>query len=177
MELTKAIYERRSIRQYQYAEITTEEITELIKAAQMSPSWKNSQTARFYVAHSDEARAKIVDCLPDFNKERAEKASCVIVSAIKTGRSGYMRDGTPATHLGHGFECFDNGLSVQNICLKAYDMGYGSLIMGLYDEKMVRDVFEIPQEYAICALIAIGKADVCPEVPERRVLDEILVIK
>ena len=73
-EVLNAIYERRSIRQYQYTEITTEEITELIKAAQMSPSWKNSQTARFYVAHSDEARAKIVDCLPDFNKERAEKA-------------------------------------------------------------------------------------------------------
>ena len=41
MELTKAIYERRSIRKYQNAEITREEIEELIKAAQMAPSWKN----------------------------------------------------------------------------------------------------------------------------------------
>ncbi len=177
MELTQAIYERRSIRKYKNATITKEEITEIIKAGQMAPSWKNSQTARFFVALSSEARAKIVDCLPDFNKDRAGSASCVIVTAIKKGVSGYTQDGTPATHLGHGFECFDNGLAVQNICLKAYDMGYGSLIMGLYDEKMVRDVFEISDDYAICALVAIGKSDICPDVPHRNSTEEILVIK
>lgn len=177
MELTKAIYERRSIRKYKDAEITENEIMELIKAGQMAPSWKNSQTARFYVALSKEARAKIVDCLPDFNKERASTASCVIVTAIKKGVSGYSSSGAPATHLGHGFECFDNGLAVQNICLKAYDMGYGSLIMGLYDEKMVRDVFEIPTELEVCALVAIGKADIAPNTPLRNDTNEVLVIK
>jgi nitroreductase len=177
MELVKAINERRSIRKYQSYQITKEEIYELIKAGQMAPSWKNSQTPRYFVAHSDEAKAKIVDALPDFNKERAESASCVIVTAIKTKRSGYNYDGTPATHLGHGFECFDNGLAVENICLRAYDMGYGSLIMGLYDEKKIREIFEIPDDFAVCALVAIGKADICPEMPPRKEIEDILVIK
>ena len=176
MELTKCINERRSIRKWQDAEITKEEIEELIKSAQMAPSWKNSQTARFYVALSKEYRAKIVDCLPDFNKERGGTASAVIVTAIKKGISGYNKDGTPATHLTHGFECFDCGLATENLCLKAYDMGYGTLIMGLYDEKMVRDVFEIPEEYAICALFAVGKADICPDTPVRREICEVLTI-
>ena len=177
MELTQAIYERRSIRRYKNATITKEEITEIIKAGQMAPSWKNSLTARFFVALSVEARAKIVECLPDFNKRRAGSASCVIVTAIKKGVSGYTDDGAPATHLGHGFECFDNGLAVQNICLKAYDMGYGSLIMGLYDEKMVRDAFEIGNEYEICALVAIGVSEICPDAPLRNDVNEVLVIK
>ena len=56
-------------------------------------------------------------------------------------------------------------------------MGYGSLIMGLYDEKMIREAFEIPSELEICALVAIGKADISPDVPERRALESILVIK
>ena len=143
----------------------------------MAPSWKNSQSARFYVAHSSKAKENAIACLAEFNRERARDAACIIITAIKKGRSGYERDGSPSTHLGHGFECFDNGLCVQNICLKAYDMGYGSLIMGLYDEKMTREVFEIPEEYAICTFVAIGKAGICPEAPQRRALEEILVIK
>ncbi len=177
MELTKCINERRSIRKYKKHEITREEIEELIKSAQLAPSWKNSQTARFYVAKSAEYKAKIVDALPDFNKDRARDASCVIVTAVVKGISGYTSEGESATHLGHGFECFDNGLAVENLCLKAYDMGYGTLIMGLYNEKMVRDVFEIPENMDIVALVAVGKADICPDMPQRKETGEVLVIK
>lgn len=177
MELNRCINERRSIRKYKNTEISKEEIYELIKSAQLAPSWKNSQTPRYFVAYSKEAKEKIVDALPDFNKSRAAEASIVIVTAINTGISGYNSNGTPATHLGHGFECFDNGLAVENICLKAYDMGYGSLIMGLYDEKKVREIFNIPNSLAICALVAVGKANIEPTAPERKSLDEILVIK
>ena len=177
MELTKAIYERRSIRKYKNEEIARAQIEEIIKAGQMAPSWKNSQTARFFVAHSESAKAEVIASLYDFNKPRAENASCIIVTAIKKGVSGYDKDGSPATHLGHGFECFDNGLAVQNICLKAHEMGYGSLIMGLYDHKMLRDVFEIDEKYEICVVIAIGKADIEASAPARNSLDEVLVIK
>lgn len=177
MELNKCIYERRSIRKYKDAEITNEEIEELIKSAQMAPSWKNSQTARFFVAKSKEYKAKIVDALPDFNKDRAKDASVVIVTAVLKGISGYTQEGESATHLGHGFQCFDNGLAVENLCLKAYEMGYGTLIMGLYNEKMVRDVFEIPENMDIVALVALGKADISPSAPQRKEIKEILTIK
>ena len=177
MELTNAIYGRRSIRKYAEKEITKEEIEELIKAAQMAPSWKNSQTARFFVAHSKEYKEKMVDALPSFNKDRARDASCIIVTAIVKGISGYNGEGEAITHLGNGFECFDNGLAVENLCLKAYEMGYGTLIMGLYKEQMVRDVFDIPENMAIATVVAVGKADICPDVPERNALNEVLVIK
>lgn len=177
MELTNAIYGRRSIRKYDEKEITKEEIEELIKAAQMAPSWKNSQTARFFVARSKEYKEKMIEALPSFNKERAKDASCIIVSAIVKGISGYNGDGEAITHLGNGFECFDNGLAVENLCLKAYEMGYGTLIMGLYKEQMVREVFDIPENMAIATVIAVGKADICPDAPERKSLDEVLVIK
>lgn len=177
MELTKCINERRSIRKYKECEITEAEIRELISSAQMAPSWKNSQTARFFVAKSKEYKNKIVDALPDFNKERARDASIVIATAILKGVSGYTSEGAPATHLGHGFQCFDNGLAVENLCLKAYDMGYGSLIMGLYDEKKVREIFNIPDSMDVCALVAVGKRDISPIAPERKPLNEILTIK
>ncbi|MBQ7906849.1 MAG: nitroreductase family protein [Clostridia bacterium] len=175
MELTKAIYERRSIRQYTYKEVSDEEIKELVAAAQMAPSWKNTETARFYVAKSEKAISDVRGMLASFNKERTEGVGAFIVSTVVKGESGYVR-GEP-THLGNGFECFDNGLAVENLLLKAYEMGYGTLIMGLYHEKEIREYFEIPDSEAIVVVIALGKADICPETPQRKELDSILTIK
>ena len=174
MELKSAIYNRRSIRGYEKCEIKKEELCEIVKAAQMSPSWKNSQTQRFYIAHSNEAREKMADCLASFNRERTQEASAYIVTTAVKGISGYTDRG--ATHLGNGFECFDNGLAVQNLLLSAYEKGYGTLIMGLYKESEIRKLFQIPDSEAIVVVIAIGKGAVNPEAPQRKELDEILKI-
>jgi hypothetical protein len=42
---------------------------------------------------------------------------------------------------------------------------------------MVREVFNIPENMAIATVIAVGKADISPDVPERNPLNEVLTIK
>ena len=174
MELKKAITERRSIRKYAPCVVKKEEIEELVRAAQMAPSWKNSETARFYVALSDEMRERTRDSLASFNKERTENVGAFIVTTVVHGISGYMSNG--ATHLGNGFECFDNGLAVENLLLTAHEMGYGTLIMGLYKEEKLRELFDISNEENVVAVIALGKADVKPHSPERLPLDTVLKV-
>lgn len=174
MELKNAIFGRRSIRQYAPCEVKKEEIEELVRCAQASPSWKNSQTARFYASVSPEAKQNLRGCLASFNYDRTENAGAFIVTTVEHGISGYTAQGE--THLGNGFECFDNGLAVENLLLAAYEMGYGSLIMGLYKEKELRSLLNIPEGEHIVAVIAIGKADVDPEMPERNSIDKVLKI-
>ena len=175
MELSCAIENRRSIRKYAPCVVKSEEIEELIKSAQLAPSWKNSQTARFYVALSEEAKKGVINNLASFNAERTQDAGAFIVTTVVHGRSGYTREGE-GTHLGNGFECFDNGLAVENLILKAHEMGYGTLIMGLYNESGLREMFNIPDGEHIVVVIALGKADICPDMPERRSLEQILKI-
>ena len=172
MELKDAIFGRRSIRKYAPCVVKKEEIEEMVKCAQASPSWKNSQTARFYAALSTEGREGVRKCLASFNYDRTENAGAYIVTTVVHGISGYTPSGD--THLGNGFECFDNGLAVQNLLLKAYEMGYGTLIMGLYKEKELRAYLNIPKEENIVAVIALGKADIEPETPERNEIDTVL---
>ena len=175
MELKNAIFGRRSIRKYAPCVVKREEIEELVACAQAAPSWKNSQTARFYVALSDEARASVRDGLASFNRERTENVGAFIVTTVVHGISGYMGDGS-CTHLGNGFECFDNGLAVQNLLLRAHEMGYGTLIMGLYKENKLREILGIPDLENIVTVIALGKADVSPEMPERNEIKDILKV-
>ncbi len=175
MELKTAIFERRSIRKYAPCVVKREEIEELIACAQAAPSWKNSQTARFYVALSDEARAAVRERLASFNRERTQNVGAFIVTTVVHGISGYMGDGSQ-THLGNGFECFDNGLAVQNLLLRAHEMGYGTLIMGLYKEDGLRELLSIPDGENIVVVIALGKADVSAEMPERNEIEKVLKV-
>ena len=176
MEIKECLETRRSTRKYEYEPISKETIEDIVKAGQQAPSWKNSQTPRYYVALSDEARERVHSCLPDFNKERTEGVGAFIITTVKKGRSGCDRDGVYFSHLGNGYECFDNGLAVENMILYAHSLGYSTLIMGLYDEKSLREYLSAPNDEDLVVVIALGKKDTEPTKPERKPLDTILKI-
>lgn len=55
MEFSQLIEERRSIRHYDESKkVTKEQIEEMVQAAIQAPSWKNSQTARYYAVLSED---------------------------------------------------------------------------------------------------------------------------
>ena len=54
MQFENLIEERRSIRAFDASyKVSEEEVNKLVYAAIQAPSWKNSQTARYYAALSD----------------------------------------------------------------------------------------------------------------------------
>ena len=54
MEFKDLINERRSVRQYDAdKKVTREQLEEIIKQAQLAPTWKNSQNARYYCILGD----------------------------------------------------------------------------------------------------------------------------
>ena len=60
MELDAVLRERRSMRKYQPdRKVSREQVEEILKAATLAPSWKNSQTARYYVVMSDDMLKRV----------------------------------------------------------------------------------------------------------------------
>lgn len=174
MEFLKLIEERRSIRAYKSAEISKEDIDQMIYAAQQAPSWKNSQTGRYYVALSAEAVREVREsCLPSFNFERTANVSAFIITAFKRGISGFATDGAPTDEHGNGWGAYDLGLQNQNLLLRARELGYDTLIMGLRREEKLRDILGIPEDEALMSVIAVGKRAADPEKPQRKEIKEI----
>lgn len=173
MELEKCLHGRRSIRKYRDQPVSRELLSQLIEAAIQAPSWKNSQVSRYYITDTLEKTESFLPCMPSFNQKNLEHAPAIIVSTIVKGFCGFQPDGSYATHLKDGWQYFDNGLQVQNICLKAYELGLGTLIMGIYDEAKIREFFHIPDTEEIVAVIGVGYADIAPQQPERKTVDEI----
>ena len=91
MELKDAVLGRRSIRFYKTGKISQADIQAIIAAANMAPSWKNSQTPRYYVATSEEAMNKVREALPERNTENTKNAAALIVMTFERGRAGFMK--------------------------------------------------------------------------------------
>ena len=169
MEFQKLIEERRTIRKYSpEGRITKEDLLTVIRAAQEAPSWKNSQTGRYYCVMSEEMTEKISrECLPEMNQPKAENASLIITTFVKN-RSGFQKDGTPDNELGNGWGCYDLGLQNENLVLKACELGYGTVIMGIRNGDKIREILSIPETETVVAVIAIGKAAEEPARPKRK---------
>lgn len=174
MELNQVLETRRSIRQYQNKEVSKEDIETIIEAAIQAPSWKNSQTARYYVVMSKELLAKIKEeCLPQFNATNCQDAPVLIISTFVKNRSGFERDGTPSNEVGQGWGYYDCGLHNENLVLKATDLGLDTLIMGIRDAKKLAEILNISESEQIVSVISVGYRAIEPQKPKRKSVEEI----
>lgn len=178
MEFAELLESRRSIRAYKPDTKVSEDIVkEVVEAAQQAPSWKNSQTARYYAVISPEKLTKVkAECLPPFNQKNSQNAPALIVTAFEKGRSGFNADGQPENELGDEWGAYDLGLQNENLVLKARELGLDTLIMGIRDEKALRENLDIPESQQVVSVIALGYRDTETVKPKRKDMDKILRI-
>ena len=149
MEFNQTVMARRSLRAYEEGKT--------VEKAQMAPSWKNSQTGRYYVVMSPEMLEKVrKDCLPEFNQKNSANAPALIITAFEKTRSGFTREGVAENEVGEGWGCYDLGLQNENLVLKAKDMGLDTLIMGIRNSEKLREYLEIPASQEVVSVIAVG---------------------
>ncbi len=158
MKFSELIEMRRSVRRYAASEIAKTEMEAIVKDALNAPSWKNTEVTRYYAAISAEARGRVwKEALPSFNAASSANAAALVVVAFKKSESGYM-GADPANELGEMWGAYDCGLASSYFVLAAKDHGWDSLIMGIRDEKKLRDIFGIPADEVVTSVIAIGKS-------------------
>ena len=178
MELMKAAAERRSIRDFK-AGTTVDEamVKEMIACAQLAPSWKNSQTARYYAVLSPEKVEEIKStCLPEFNANSCANAPALIVTTFEGKRAGFDREGNPDTELHDEWGAYDLGLQNQNLLLKATELGLDTLVMGIRDGAALRSALDIPDSQVVVAVIAVGYRTSDAQMPKRKDVEAILKV-
>ena len=158
--------------EYDAKKISEAEVRDLIKAVQDAPSWANQQPTKYYVAVSPEKLAAVQDMVGG-NKERIKDAPVLIVSTYERGKSGFFQ-GEQSNEVGDGWGAYDNGLSNCYLILKARAMGFDTLIMGMRDADKLRELFSIPENETVMAVISLGYRAEEPNRPERKNLDEIV---
>lgn len=175
MEFTEVLKNRRSIRKFKSEKISHDVLKEIAENAGYAPSWKNSQTARYFFIDNDDVKNQIAEnCTMGFehNRDIIKNAPVLAVLAIASGRSGFERDGSFTTSKGDRWEMFDSGIAAQTLCLSAYEKGIGTCIMGIFDDKKVAETIKLPENLKAGALIVMGIPDENPSAPKRKSTDE-----
>ena len=173
MELHALFQTRRSVRDFQAEQgVSRAAVEELLRAAQLAPTWKNSQTGRYYVAQSPDLAAQVREALPAFNQDSSAGAPVLIVTTFVRDVSGYTH-GQPDNELGNQWGAYDLGLQNAYLVLKASDLGLDTLIMGIRDAQALRRLFQIPDNEEIAAVIALGRRAGEPVFRPRKPLEEI----
>ena len=179
MELSEALNNRKSTRHYIDKKVDKSLLDEMLSVANLAPSWKNSQTPRFYVATGEKSKNAVREALPEFNRKNSENASAYIVTTVVLNRSGFDKDGTAVTEIGNGWGYYDLGLASENICLanmalllKATELGISTLVMGIRDGEKLRKEFDIPETEAVVSVIVVGYTDSEIVRPKRKSVED-----
>lgn len=174
MELQKALETRRSVRTYLDREVEQEKIEQMIQAAILAPSWKNSQVTRYYVVRGKEKLADVKAALPEFNRNNVKDAPVLIVTTIVLNRSGFERTGETSNELGNGWGYYDCGLHNMNLLLKATELGLSTLVMGIRDADKLHMILDIPETESVVSVISAGYSDNLPQMPKRKTVQDIM---
>ena len=161
MEFTELIEVRRSVRRYAKSEIAKNEMEKIVADALNAPSWKNSETTRYYAAIGEEAKNRLwKEALPGFNAANSADSAALVAVTFVPGESGFMGS-DPADELGNMWGAYDCGLASSYFILAAKNRGWDTLI-------------GIPAGETLMSVIAVGKAAAKPIKVPRKPVAEVL---
>ena len=157
MDVFEAIKERRSIRSYKDKPIGEEKLQRLLEAARLAPSAKNRQNWKFIVVKEKKIREKLVPA--GYDQEFIAEAPVVIAGVANPAFKWYR---------------IDMGIAFEHIALEAVDLGLGTCWIGAFDERMVSDILNVPENLETVILMTIGYPDYMPTPIPRKDMNDII---
>ena len=131
-------------------DLDNEEIMPLFEAARWAPSSYNNQPWRFiYAKRNSEHWERLFNLLAEGNKIWAIKSSLLVV--VISRKNFELNEKPSRTHQ------FDAGSAWENLALEAFSRGLVAHGMQGFDYDKARIDLEIPDDFEIMAMIAIGK--------------------
>jgi nitroreductase len=174
METLEAIKTRRSIRKYKTTPVDDKTLALVLEAAQLAPSWDNSQCWRFIVVKDAQMRNELANTMPKSNPalNAVKQAPITLVACAQLGKAGYL-DGKLESDKGDWY-MFDLALAMQNLVLAAHSLGLGTVYIGWFDAKKVAQMLEVPESCPVVAMTPLGYPDHQPRAHSRKEIPQIV---
>ena len=158
MDTLQTIFARRSVRRYKTDPIPNDELKQILEAGRQAPSAANRQSWHFVVVRSQEQKERVAQACN--GQMWMADADSIIVAA-----------GLPA--VSSKWYPVDVSISMQNMVMAAYSLGYGTCWIGAFDPEQVRAVCELPDDMPVVACTPLGVTDVSPAARSRKDWDEV----
>jgi len=151
MELRDLLIKNRSYRRFfQNEKIDLKDLREIVENIRFSASAANIQPIKFIIVNEKTKKEEIfphlkwAGYLKDWNgPEEGERPPAYIIMIGNRKMSPYID--------------WDYGIALQTILMSAVDKGWGGCAILAFDKDKVRQVLEVPEEFEMGLVIALGK--------------------
>ena len=168
MEFESVIRERQATRKFSNKEIEKEKLEKILEAGRIAPTAKNLQPIKIYVVESTEGLEKIDIASPC-------RYNAPIVLLVCGDKDIAFAKGDYSTYE------MDACIVATHMMLEATNQGINNIWVEMFDEKVLREEFNLSNNLIPVCLLPIGyKTEDCPESPmhnTRKELSELVEYK
>lgn len=143
MSFKQLAAQRYSVRKYDPRPIEPEKLAQILETGRLAPTGCNYQPQRILVLQGAQME-KLQTCTPCCFGAPAALVVCYDKTVSWKSRSG--RD------IGD----VDGTIVLTQMMYQAEELGIGSLLVGMYKEPQLRELFRIPAHYEIVCLLMLG---------------------
>lgn len=159
MSFLDLVTQRFSARKYKDTPVEPEKIERCLEAARLAPSASNSQPWRFILVNDPELKSKVAkqtyDTVINFNKfvPQAPVLLVIVIEKPKliTQIGGFLKK--------KDYPLIDIGIAAEHFCLQAAEEGLGTCMLGWFNDKIIKELLNIPKDRIIGLVISVGYPD------------------
>ncbi len=168
MEYEEVIRKRTAVRKFSDRKLEKEKLEKILEAGRLAPTAKNNQPIKIYVVQSDEEINKIDKA----SKCRYGAKTVLIICGNK--EQSFKKDNFTTYEM-------DACIVTTHMMLEATNLGVDNIWIEAFDENILREEFDIPNEIIPVCLLPLGyKSEDCPINPlhsKRKKLEDIVEYK
>lgn len=165
MALIDLLKTRRSIRKYKPDAVEKHKLDMVLESARLAPSAANRQPWHFIVITDKTIKVNLKSA---YSAERIQQAPVVIVCCADSSVSWKRHDGKDYSEV-------DAAIAMQNLILTASELGLGTCWIANFNEKIMKEILEIPDHISVVAMTPLGYSDEKKgAVEDRKPIEEML---
>jgi nitroreductase len=166
MSVLDIIKSRKSIRKYKRDNIPEDVFLRVMEAARLAPSGKNLQPWKFIIARDQNLKESLAEAS---RGQLFIARAPIIIIACGCPDMSYPRQGNYMKSWP-----IDVTIALQHLMLQAEEEGLGTCWIGAFEEKEVKSLLGVPEDWKVLALTPLGYPDQIPRDRGRKPLSEIV---
>lgn len=165
MEFEDIIRKRTSVRKFSDIKLGQEKLGKILEAGRLAPTAKNNQPIKIYIVNTSEG----IDKIDKASRCRYGAQTILIVCGNK--ENAYHRGDYTTAEM-------DSCIVATHMMLEATNIGVDNIWIESFDERILREEFNIPNEYIPFLLMPLGyRTEDCPMNPlhdKRKAIEDIV---
>ena len=150
MELIDIIKKRRSIREYLQKEVSWDQVSEVLDAARWAPAAGNVQSYKFVVVGEKDKKEEVAKACFDQSWMKKAPVQIIACALIAPMRRLYGEKGVT------NYVYQNVNSAVENMALRAYDLGLGSCWVGGVNESKMIEALDLPDDVKPICVLTLG---------------------